>query len=93
VGSCTGAARGRTVFLCLRPEDLELHAIRPSDADHVNIMEAEVIDTVYLGSFLECRVRIGPCELAVQAGHAQALTPGRKVFLTFDPAHAICLME
>jgi iron(III) transport system ATP-binding protein len=93
VGGCNGAAPGRPVSLCLRPEDLELHASRPNDADHVNVMQGEVLETVYLGSFLECRVRVGPYELTVQAGHAEALTRGQNVFLTFDPAHAICLME
>ena len=56
-----------------------------------NMFEGEVIDTIYLGSHLECRVRVGCHEVGVQIDHYEQLTPKQKVFLTFEPDHGLCL--
>lgn len=50
-----------------------------------------VLDTIYRGSFLECQVRVGPHEVIVQTDHDERLGPGQKVFLSFEPAHGLCL--
>jgi ABC-type Fe3+/spermidine/putrescine transport system ATPase subunit len=86
-----GFAPGCPAVLCVRPEDIRLHTARPDDAAGHNIIEAEVIDTVYLGTFLECHVRVGPYEMCVQTDHLKPLAPGEKVFLTFQPDHGLCL--
>ncbi len=88
-----GALAGRAVIVCLRPEDVELHIVRPSLASGVNLLEAQVIDTVYLGSFLECHARIGDHEITIQLNHFEQLTAGQRVFLSFAPAHALCLLS
>jgi iron(III) transport system ATP-binding protein len=88
-GGGEGASLGRRIVLSLRPEDLALHLARPADA--VNVIEGEVLETVYLGSFLDCRVRVGPCELSVQIDHDERLAPGQPVFLAFRPDHGLCL--
>jgi iron(III) transport system ATP-binding protein len=84
-----GAVPGQRIVLSLRPEDLALHLERPPDLP--NLIEGEVVDTVYLGSFLDCRVRVGPHELGVQLDHVEPLAPGQPVFLTFAPDHGVCL--
>jgi len=86
-------APGRSAVLCVRPEDIRLHTARPDDAAGHNIIEAEVVDTVYLGTFLECHVRVGPYELCVQTDHFKPLAPREKVFLAFQPDHGLCLAE
>ena len=88
-----GAARGAKVFLCLRPEDVELHAERPNDSSGANLLEGEIIDTAYLGSYLECRVRVGRYEVCVQTDHHELFAPQQQVFLTFQPDHGLCLAE
>jgi ABC-type Fe3+/spermidine/putrescine transport system ATPase subunit len=88
-----GFACGRSAFLCVRPEDIRLHPARPDDAAGYNVIEAEVIDTVYLGNFLECRVRVGHYEVCVQTDHLKPLVPSQKVFLAFQPDHGLCLAE
>ncbi len=85
-------ARG-TLFLSLRPEDIALHLERPDSAPGGNLIEGEVLDTVYLGNFLECRVKVGRYEIAIQIDHFEQLTPGQNVFLTFNPDHGLCLAE
>ena len=87
-----GAVSGQRLYLSLRPEDITLHLQAP-DASDGNLLEGEVIDTVYLGSFLECRVQVGQHEVGIQIDHYEQLGPGQKVFLTFRPDHGLCLVE
>jgi iron(III) transport system ATP-binding protein len=86
-----GAAKGQRLVLSLRPEDITLHVQAPRDAGDVNVFEGEVIDTVYLGNFLECRARVGSHEVGIQIDHYEQLAPGQKVFLSFRPEHGLCL--
>jgi ABC-type Fe3+/spermidine/putrescine transport system ATPase subunit len=86
-----GAVPGQPLTLSVRPEDLALHLQPPSDAARVNLLEGEVIDTVYLGNFLECRVRVGCYEIGIQIGHYMQLEPGQAVFVSFQPDHGLCL--
>jgi len=86
-------APGGKVLLCVRPEDLVLHAARPASAESANLLVGDVAEIVYLGSFLECRVTVGVQQLCVQTGHAHRLVPGQRVFLSFDPAHAVCVTD
>ena len=83
-------AAGQPAILSLRPEDVQL-AIQPTDTSGLNRFEGCVIDTVYLGSFLECRVAVGQHELIVQLDHFEQLAPGQPVHLSFAPDHALCL--
>jgi iron(III) transport system ATP-binding protein len=84
-----GTAKGQRLVLSLRPEDITLHIQAPRDA--ANVFEGEVIDTVYLGNFLECRARVGCHEVGIQIDHYEQLAPGQKVFLSFKPEHGLCL--
>ena len=88
-----GAQTGNQVFISLRPEDVELHLSKPDAAGGVNVLEGNVIDTIYLGSFLEGRVQVGPHEIGIQIDHFENLAPGQQVWLTFPPDHALCLAE
>ncbi|MCC7485839.1 MAG: ABC transporter ATP-binding protein [Burkholderiales bacterium] len=85
------SSAGARVFLCLRPEDLALSSEPPRGCGGVNAMAGEVVDTVYLGTHLECRVKLGCRELCVQAAHQRHFDTGQKVFVSFDPRHALCL--
>jgi iron(III) transport system ATP-binding protein len=85
-----GAAKGQTLILSLRPEDIAVHLQKPAEAAG-NLFEGEVIDTVYLGNFLECRVQVGRHEVGVQIDHYENLAPRQKVFLSFRPEHGLCL--
>ncbi len=86
-----GAQKGQRLYLSLRPEDISLHLEAPHGESNGNVLEGNVIDTVYLGSFLECRVQVGCHELSIQIDHFEQLAPGQNVFLTFQPDHGLCL--
>ena len=75
----------------LRPEDVTLHLERPQGTDHGNLIEGNVIDTIYLGSFLEGRVRVGPHEIGIQIDHFENLVRDQTVYLSFQPEHGLCL--
>lgn len=85
------ASTGENVYVSLRPEDVILHINEPTGTDNGNVVEAKVIDTVYLGNFLECRVDVNGHEVNIQIDHFEQLSNGQKVFISFQPAHALCL--
>ena len=82
---------GKRLIVSLRPEDIALHVQQPRDTAGINLFAAEVIDTVYLGNFLECRVRVGRHEIGIQIDHYERLASGQIVFLSFRPEHGLCL--
>jgi len=86
-----GANAGQDIMLSLRPEDITLHTTAPNGTGAGNVMEGAVIDTVYLGNFLECRVDVSGHEVNIQIDHFEQLAPGQKVFLSFQPDHGLCL--
>jgi ABC-type Fe3+/spermidine/putrescine transport system ATPase subunit len=86
-----GAIVGQRLILSVRPEDLALHSHKPNDTSGGNVFEGEIIDTVYLGNALECRVRVGDHEVGVQMDHYEDLVPRQRVFLSFFPDHGLCL--
>ena len=88
-----GAATGQQLILSLRPEDISLHLQEPSSTPNGNVLEGEVIDTAYLGNFLECRVSVGCYELGIQIDHYERIVPRQRAFLTFRADHAVCLTE
>ena len=88
-----GAREGQKLILSLRPEDIVLHLSAPAGTSHGNVMQGEVIDTVYLGSFLECRVRVGSHEINIQIDHFEQLDEGQSVYLSFQPDHGLCLTD
>ena len=86
------ASAGQRLILSVRPEDLSVHLHRPDATGSGNLFEGEVIDTIYLGNFLECRVSIGRrYEICVQLDHYERLVPQQKVFVSFQPDHGLCL--
>ncbi len=88
-----GALEGDQLFISLRPEDITLHLEKPNGTSHGNVFAGNVIDTIYLGNFLECRIDVGGHEVGIQINHFEQLEFGQKVFLSFQPDHGLCLTE
>ena len=82
---------GQRLILSVRPEDVSVHLRKPDSAGTCNLFEGEVIDTIYLGNFLECRVRVGRYEISIQTDHHEHLVPWQRVFLSFHPDYGLCL--
>jgi iron(III) transport system ATP-binding protein len=88
-----GVATGQNVMLSLRPEDITIHFERPDGANNGNLFAGEVVDTIYLGNQMECRVKVGRYEIGIQTDHYEQIAPQQKVFLSFKPDHGLCLTE
>jgi iron(III) transport system ATP-binding protein len=88
-----GAVAGQPLTLSLRPEDIALHFEQPNGGSDGNLFEGEVVETIYLGNQLECRVKVGRHEVGIQLDHYEQLSPRQKVFLSFSPDHGLCLSE
>jgi ABC-type Fe3+/spermidine/putrescine transport system ATPase subunit len=86
-------AVGEPAYLNIRPEDLSLRADGPPTNGEANVLPGAVIDTVYLGNFLECRVDVRGHEIGIQIDHFEQLAPGQAVHLTVEPAHVQCLAD
>lgn len=87
------AAVGGHVFINIRPEDLSLHVTKPGGESEDNLISGEVIDTVYLGNFLDCQVDVLGNEISIQIDHFEQLVPGQTVYLTVEPDHVQCLVD
>jgi iron(III) transport system ATP-binding protein len=88
---CSNVSHGQQLVLSVRPEDVSVHLCKPNGASSCNLLEGEVVDTIYLGNFLECRVRVGCYEISAQIDHYEHFVPRQRVFLSFQPDHGICL--
>jgi iron(III) transport system ATP-binding protein len=87
------AVTGQKVTLSVRPEDISIHLERPDGVASGNLFEGQVVDTMYLGSLLACRVKVGCYELSIQVGHHEPIVPQQTVLLSFSPDHGLCLTE
>jgi len=86
-------ADGGRVFVNIRPEDLTLHVNEPAANGTKDVLPGAVIDTVYLGNFLDCRVDVRGHEIGIQIDHFEQLSEGQQVWLTAEPAHVQCLAD
>jgi iron(III) transport system ATP-binding protein len=87
------AVPGQALTLSLRPEDISIHFQQPNGIVSGNLFEGEVIETIYLGSLLDCRVKVGRYEVGIQIDHYERIAPQQRVLLSFSPDHGLCLKE
>jgi iron(III) transport system ATP-binding protein len=83
-----GLSEGDDAILSVRPENVR--------ASHENggaqCFEGEVTNAIFLGNYVDCRVRCGGFEWKVQAHPRARLREGEKVYLRLDPAHTLAVM-
>jgi spermidine/putrescine transport system ATP-binding protein len=73
------------------PPDATQVAIRPEHVSLVGPIHGEVTDVVYQGAFKRVTARVNGIDLLARLPAETALTPGQRVSLGIDPAHAIVL--
>jgi iron(III) transport system ATP-binding protein len=82
-----GMATGAQVVLSVRPENVQ--------ASHQNdggsYLEGEVIQAIFLGNNVDCRVRWGEFEWKVMVHPRSGLKTGEKVYLRLDPEHTLAV--
>jgi len=82
-----GLGAGSTALLSVRPENV--HATRDKEADPC--LEGEVLQSIFLGNCLDCRVLWGDFEWKVLAHPRARLRAGERVFLRLDPEHTLAV--
>ena len=82
-----GIEEGDDVILSIRPENVR--------ASHEEIngasIEGEVIQVIFLGNCVDCRVQWGEFEWKILSHPRENLSEGDKVYLTFDAEHALAV--
>jgi len=82
-----GLGEGAPAVLSVRPENVE--AVRQPRGEPR--LEGEVLQTIFLGNCLDCRVRWGEFEWKVLAHPRERLRPGERVYLRLDPEHSLAV--
>ncbi len=83
-----GLAEGDEAVLSVRPENV--HAFREKPPEP--FLEGEVVQTVFLGHYLDCRVRWGDFEWKLQAHPREHLREGERVFVRLDADHTLAVL-
>ncbi len=83
-----GIAVGADAILSVRPENVR--------ASHENgggaCLEGEVLQAIFLGNCIDCRVRWGEFEWKVLAHPRTPLRNGERVYLRLDPEHTLAVL-
>jgi iron(III) transport system ATP-binding protein len=82
-----GLSEGADAVLSVRPENVR--AIRENAGG--DCLEGEVLEAVFLGSYVDCRVGWGGFEWKVIAHPRDRLRKGEKIFLKLDPEHSLAV--
>ena len=82
-----GIAAGEEAIVSVRPENVQ--ASRESRDGPC--LEGEVLQAIFLGNCLDCRVRWGEFEWKVLAHPRAGLRKGERVFLRLDPDHTLAI--
>jgi len=82
-----GMAAGAEAVISVRPENVA--ATRQNGGGPS--LEGEVIQAIFLGNSVDCRVRWGEFEWKVMAHPRTGLKAGEKVYLRFDPEHTLAV--
>ena len=82
-----GIGAGDDAVLSVRPENV--HAVREGNGN--DDVEGEVTHAIFLGNYVDCRVKWGDFEWKVIAHPRARLKAGEKVFLQFDPEHTLAV--
>jgi len=82
-----GLAEGADAILSVRPENVQPRR----DDGGGPCLEGEVLQTIFLGNCIDCRVRWGDFEWKVLAHPRARLRNGEKVYLHLDPEHTLAV--
>jgi iron(III) transport system ATP-binding protein len=82
-----GVVADEEAVLSVRPENVQ--ALRENGDGRC--LEGEVLQAIFLGNYVDCRVRWGEFEWKVQAHPRMRLREGERVYLRVDPEHSLAV--
>ncbi len=78
---------GEPAVVSVRPENVHASCDKANGAD----IEGEVLQAIFLGNCIDCRVRSGDFEWKVLSHPRSGLRKGDKVYLRLDPDHTLAV--
>jgi iron(III) transport system ATP-binding protein len=90
VTSMDSFARGDSVLVSVRPEDVELCEQRPEGA---NVIEATVDFKVFLGEYMDYQVRVGERQVLARVHPSFKVQVGGTVYLRLNPEKCMTIPE
>ena len=82
-----GVDKGGEAVVSVRPENVRAERMNGGGQR----LEGEVLDAIFLGNYVDCRVRWGQYEWKVIAHPRDRLRKGEKVYLRLDPDHTLAV--
>jgi iron(III) transport system ATP-binding protein len=82
-----GLCEGEEAVLSVRPENVQARR----DNGDGRCLEGEVLQAIFLGNYVDCRVRWGDFEWKVLTHPRARLSKGDKVYLRLDPDHTLAV--
>ncbi|MCF8477531.1 MAG: ABC transporter ATP-binding protein [Pseudolabrys sp.] len=82
-----GIVSGAEAMISVRPENIQATRQNGGGAS----LEGEVIQAIFLGNCVDCRVRWGEFEWKVMTHPRAGLKAGEKVYLRLDPEHTLAV--
>jgi iron(III) transport system ATP-binding protein len=80
---------GDSVALFFRPENTTVTVSQKGDG--MNIFVGKVSNLIYLGSYTDCRVHVGPKEIRAQISPKEKMKENDRVFIEINPEHCLCI--
>jgi iron(III) transport system ATP-binding protein len=80
---------GDRVTLFFRPEDLRI--IAKPKGDEANILEGEILALVYLGNYIDCRIKVGMNEIRAQISKEESIKVHQRVLIEIVPERCVCI--
>jgi ABC-type Fe3+/spermidine/putrescine transport system ATPase subunit len=82
-----GLGKGGEAVVSVRPENVRAERMNGGGQR----LEGEVLDAIFLGNYVDCRVLWGAYEWKVIAHPRDRLRKGEKVYLRLDPDHTLAV--
>jgi iron(III) transport system ATP-binding protein len=82
-----GVTKGNEAVVSVRPENVRAERVNGGGPR----LEGEVRQAIFLGNYVDCRVRWGAFEWRVLAHPREGLREGEKVYLRLDPEHTLAV--
>lgn len=90
---CDEVQLGDRIILFFRPENIRVIPEGEPQRGKKNLFEGEISALVYLGNYIDCRVKAGTKEIRVQVSEGENLPLNKNVFLEVDPEDCVCLPQ
>lgn len=81
--------KGNKITVSFRPENTKV--IVSSKGNEMNTFMGKVSSLIYLGNYIDCRIRVGTNEIRAQISPEENIRENDDVLIEIDPKHCVCI--